>query len=187
MLESILVAATRVFAQKGYEASTMTEIAEAAGVAIGSLYQYVPTKDELAQRVMSRKSGEIAAYLDARLLALSSLPPAEAVPRAVRMVIEGHRMHARLPNLPFHQVDGEGTLSGLRDLERRVSIGLRVYLEAHRSEIGPKDLDLLAVLLIHMTDAAVHAAMARDPAWLESDALATELTKLWLAYLVQSG
>ena len=51
---ALLDAAAAVFAEKGYEAATMTEIAERAGAAIGSLYQFFPSKEALAEALFDR-------------------------------------------------------------------------------------------------------------------------------------
>lgn len=45
---ALLASGAAVFAEKGIEAATMTEIAARAGASIGSLYQFFPTKDLLA-------------------------------------------------------------------------------------------------------------------------------------------
>ena len=45
----LLEAAAKVFARKGYDAATMTEIAAEAHSSIGSLYQFFPTKPLLAE------------------------------------------------------------------------------------------------------------------------------------------
>jgi AcrR family transcriptional regulator len=45
--EQILNAALEAFARKGYAAATVPEIAQAAGVAIGTIYIYHPSKREL--------------------------------------------------------------------------------------------------------------------------------------------
>ena len=49
-VESILVAAARILAERGYLATTTNDVADAAGVSIGSLYQYFPNKDSLLVR-----------------------------------------------------------------------------------------------------------------------------------------
>ena len=49
---SLLEADTACFVEKGYDAATMTEIAARAGASIGSLYQFFPTKEALAQALM---------------------------------------------------------------------------------------------------------------------------------------
>jgi AcrR family transcriptional regulator len=48
----LLAAAATVFAEKGYEAATMTEIALRAGAPIGSLYQFFPDKGVLADTLV---------------------------------------------------------------------------------------------------------------------------------------
>jgi AcrR family transcriptional regulator len=50
----LLSAAAQVFAEKGYEAATMTEIAARAGAPIGSLYQFFPAKEALADTLVQR-------------------------------------------------------------------------------------------------------------------------------------
>ena len=51
---ALLDAGAAVFAEKGYESATMTEIAERAGAAIGSLYQFFPSKEALAEALFDR-------------------------------------------------------------------------------------------------------------------------------------
>ena len=51
---ALLDAAAAVFAEKGYAGATMTEIAERAGAAIGSLYQFFPSKEALAEALFDR-------------------------------------------------------------------------------------------------------------------------------------
>ena len=49
----ILAAAMRVFEASGYTATTVEAIAEAAGVAKGSIYNYFPSKHELFQQIFA--------------------------------------------------------------------------------------------------------------------------------------
>jgi AcrR family transcriptional regulator len=46
-LERILFAATKLFAEQGYAATTTTQVARAAGIGTGSLFLYVPSKEHL--------------------------------------------------------------------------------------------------------------------------------------------
>lgn len=61
----LLQAATAVFAEKGYEAATMTEIAARAGAPIGSLYQFFPLKAALADTLVQDYAALLAADLQA--------------------------------------------------------------------------------------------------------------------------
>lgn len=58
----IRAAALRLFRDKGYDATTTREVAERAGIAAGTLFLYVKTKEELLDFVFA---GEIAAVVDA--------------------------------------------------------------------------------------------------------------------------
>ena len=53
-VESLLEAAAAVFMERGYDAATMTEVAARAQASIGSLYQYFPAKDTLAEALLAR-------------------------------------------------------------------------------------------------------------------------------------
>src|SRR5260370_10987245 len=59
----LLQAAAEVFAEKGYEAATMTEIAARARAPIGSLYQFFPAKEALADMLVQNFVALLAADL----------------------------------------------------------------------------------------------------------------------------
>jgi AcrR family transcriptional regulator len=97
-VEVILAAAARVFARAGYAATTTNHVAAKAGVSIGSLYEYFPSKDAIlvalvvrhlddAERELGRAVGEIG---DA-LLSLE-----DTIGLLVRTMVE---LHARDPGL----------------------------------------------------------------------------------------
>jgi AcrR family transcriptional regulator len=63
LVESILIAATRIFGTEEYRSATTNRIAELAGVSIGSLYQYFPNKDALISSIVSRHvDGQLTAF-----------------------------------------------------------------------------------------------------------------------------
>ena len=65
-VERILDAAAHVFAERGYAATT-NQVAEQAGLSIGSLYQYFRDKDELLVALYDRHLGDIRSrILDTR-------------------------------------------------------------------------------------------------------------------------
>ncbi|HEY2679031.1 MAG TPA: TetR/AcrR family transcriptional regulator [Steroidobacteraceae bacterium] len=56
----LLEAAADVFAERGFEAATMTEIAARADAPIGSLYQFFPSKEALADTLLENYARLIA-------------------------------------------------------------------------------------------------------------------------------
>src|SRR6201995_6092610 len=52
--ERLLAEATRLFAERGYDRTSVQEIVEAAGVTKGALYHYFGSKEDLLQEVYAR-------------------------------------------------------------------------------------------------------------------------------------
>ena len=52
--QRLLAAATRLFAEQGYDRTSVQEIVEAAGVAKGALYHYFGSKEDLLQEIYAR-------------------------------------------------------------------------------------------------------------------------------------
>lgn len=57
--ERIERAAIRVFTRQGFHGTSVRDLAEAAGVSMGNLYNYYPTKDDLFRRVIERFESKI--------------------------------------------------------------------------------------------------------------------------------
>lgn len=53
-VETILAAASEIFAEKGVGASTMAEVAARSATHVGSLYRFFPTKEALADALLER-------------------------------------------------------------------------------------------------------------------------------------
>ncbi len=72
--EAILDAAEPVFAEGGYDETRVSEVADAAGVSVGTLYGVVGSKAELYAAVLSRRLPELLTVArEAALLGRSSL------------------------------------------------------------------------------------------------------------------
>jgi len=82
----ILAAARRLMEQKGLDSLTMDEIAQAAGVAKGTLYLYFQSKDELIQALLSQVAEAMARDLETVLAAPES--PPEKLRRAVTLLLQ---------------------------------------------------------------------------------------------------
>jgi AcrR family transcriptional regulator len=57
----LLEAAAAIFAEVGFEAATMRDIAERAGASIGSLYQFYRNKDVVARAIKTQYCQEVKA------------------------------------------------------------------------------------------------------------------------------
>ena len=83
-IELILDAAAHVFADVGYEAATTNSIAARADISPGSLYQFFPNKEAIAEALAARYVAELEAMHDVALdPSLADLPLEEMLDRVV--------------------------------------------------------------------------------------------------------
>ena len=76
-LAGFLEAAAELFAEVGYEAATMTAIAERSGSSIGALYNYFPDKQSIAFTLVKQYSQELEALWKPLMERAKTLPHAE--------------------------------------------------------------------------------------------------------------
>lgn len=84
--QEILAATRRLMEQGGVDAITMDEIAQAAGVAKGTIYLYFQSKDELIQALLSQVGESIALDLEALLDKPDS--PREKLKRVIIVLLD---------------------------------------------------------------------------------------------------
>ncbi|HML31089.1 MAG TPA: helix-turn-helix domain-containing protein, partial [Hyphomicrobium sp.] len=79
---ALLEAAAAAIAEKGYDGTTMAEVAARAGAQIGSLYRFFPNKDVLANALIERfhaRAGELFDVIDQQSATLSVAAFADAL------------------------------------------------------------------------------------------------------------
>ncbi|HLO04961.1 MAG TPA: TetR/AcrR family transcriptional regulator [Symbiobacteriaceae bacterium] len=61
--EAVLAAALRLFTERGYEATSVPQIATAAGVGVGTIYRYFAAKEVLVNELFRTWKGQLLAAL----------------------------------------------------------------------------------------------------------------------------
>jgi len=84
----LLDASALLFAKSGYDATTMTQIAQRAGASIGSLYQFFPCKEALAEALFSRYVQRAASLLEDLVKRAPGLSPKRLADLLVDLMLE---------------------------------------------------------------------------------------------------
>ncbi len=84
MREKILEAAEKIFSEKGYYDTKVYQIAEAAGVSVGTIYRFYDSKEELYAEVIKTKLKELERQVNR---AIRGKEPKEALEAYVETVI----------------------------------------------------------------------------------------------------
>src|SRR5262245_49298429 len=85
----VLAVARRLYARKGYQRTAMVEIARAAELAVGTLYQLFPSKEAILRGLLEERLDELIARVRA------SLAMEEDVRGQIRRIVETHLEFAR--------------------------------------------------------------------------------------------
>lgn len=150
-VEALLTAAAGLFAEKGYQATTMTEIAAAAGASIGSLYQFFPSKPVLAEALLQGYLQQLHQALDRIEAELDGLDAA-ALAAALLALMLGLLRDRNLALLMLEAVDDAVSLrqQWRMELRQRLADLLRGWrLAAPRAEWMP-----VAIVVLQLMKAA---------------------------------
>lgn len=181
-VEAILEATARVFLREGYDRTSTNKIARAAGVSVGSLYQYFPSKEALAAALIDRHMAEMEGLL-AVSPELAQRPLAEIARHVVRGMLAAHQVHPRLHHILMDQVPRVGRLEKSRDLDARACQLVRGLLELKRGELRSVDLDLATFVITSTVEAITHKATMEHPEYIADPRLEEEIVQLVLRYL----
>lgn len=183
-VDAILTATARILVSEGYDTASTNRIAELAGVSIGSLYQYFPSKEAIVAALIERHTSEMISLIEAKIAAFSDAPLEVALHELVKACIEVNAIgDPKLHKVLIEKVPRVGQLERVTDVEKHITFIIRTYLKKKRNEIQPKNLDLAAFILEHTIESLIHAAAIKNPELLVDGQLEQEITNLLLSYL----
>jgi AcrR family transcriptional regulator len=172
--------------KEGYDRASTNRIAEVAGVSIGSLYQYFPSKEALVAAVVDRHTQELSEVTRNALVKVAARPIEVAAREFVSVAIDAHRVNPKLHGVLAEQIPRVGRLENIEANVRDGYALVRGYLEAHRDEIDVADLDLAAFVVVTVVEALTHAAVLRRPDILadkKAQRFVDDVTRLVVRYL----
>ncbi len=181
-VRAIVTAAARILARDGYEKTNVNHVAELAGVSIGSLYQYFPSKEALVAEVAREHSRQMIRVFEDGLADVALLPMPDAVRGVVTRSVRAFRLDARLRAVILDELPV--SLYDTHEFDAMFDEALRFYLDFHRDRIRPTNMDLAALVLRCAVEAvASRSALRGDP----PDEVIEELTRLVHGYLAREG
>jgi AcrR family transcriptional regulator len=182
-VETILEGAARVLARVGLERATTDRIARAAGISVGSLYQYYANKEAIVAALIERHFDRVMRVFRDHVAESTSRSLPDAVAHVVRSMIAAQCVDADLHRVLDEQVPKVGQLPKLRTLRAEAATLIRAFLESRKRELAVRDLDLAAFLIVHSVDSLVSIGVNEAPEYLAGERLQHEITALVTRYL----
>jgi AcrR family transcriptional regulator len=175
---ALLQAASACFVEKGYAGTTMTEVAARAGSAIGSLYQFFPTRELLAQALLDDCTGDLYARLQRLAAQAAAMETDRLAATLIRLLVDFRRRHpafvTRIESAPIP------TAQALV-VRRRVRAELQAVLERHAPHRSARELHAAAVVAQQLMKAAV--AVNAEPGMPGRQAALAQLRRALQLYL----
>ena len=162
-VQRMLDACAELVDQVGYEALTTTMLAERAGVAIGSVYQFFPDKRAIVQALTQRN---LEAYLE-RITARFANDRFghwwDVVDAGIDEYIDMHRNVPGFRTLHFGDVVDVHLLDEDRDNNSVIASALTALLASTFSIENTERVDFSLMIAVETADALIKLAFRRDP------------------------
>lgn len=183
-VEAVIEAGARILSEQGWAGFNTNKVADAAGVSIGSLYQYFPDKLSLVGAIRRR---HIDDSLDAVRSALAKTHSvAGFVEILVTNIIAAHSIHPGLHRVLLDEAPG---LEAYHDQNSQIEAQyLSLFTQAatiYGSQNEDTSASAIGLVISDAIDGVIHNAARRGR--LREPALRSELVRLICAYLADRG
>lgn len=179
-VKAITSAAARVLGDRGWAGFTTNEVAEVAGVSIGSLYQYFPDKRSLTEAVRREHLDDVLGVM--RQTADGTRSLRRRVIDLVDGLIAAHSVHPRLHRVLLDEAPRHiAPDTSLDALESEYMGRYQALVAACSRSRDTGDGELVAQVLSDAIDGVIHNAACRGT--LQSPKLKGELVEMVCAYL----
>lgn len=186
-VEVILKAAAQVFARRGYAGGTTNHIAERAGVSIGTLYEYFPSKDALLVALLESHIREGEAVLERAAAEIVRRPRTlvESIRFVVTAMVELHAHDRELHRVLFEEAPLPRRLRQLlAEVEERVTERVEMLLRSE-PEVAVSDPELAAAIVVKTVEALTHKLVLHGERDLDLAAYIEEIVRLVTSYLTR--
>jgi AcrR family transcriptional regulator len=185
-VNALVEATARILVKDGFNKASTNRIAEVAGVSVGSLYQYFPSKEALVAAVIESHQQEIMQTVRSELAGVLDQPVEKAVRKLISVAVKAHRVDPELHRVLAEQIPRVGKLEKLESFNSENYTLFRTYLESHRDELLVDDLELASFVCVTSIEALTHNAVLHYSKILSDEAmeaLTNEAARLVIRYL----
>lgn len=183
-VENIVGATAHILEKDGFEKISTNRIAEKAGVSIGSLYQYFPTKEAIFSFMMERYVRSQTEMVDKILLERKQ---SRDLKETIRIIISAI-MESKIKQSRFQKMFAEKVLSfaGYESLQKQDDHLIALfekYLEPFESEVRKDNLDISLYFVIQSVKVLPIAILYQNRIKLQDPRVTDELVELVYRYM----
>lgn len=181
-VDAILEGAARILARDGWTKASTNRIAEAAGVSVGSLYQYFPSKEAIAVELLKRYRERLLSTVTQRLAQGGQVTFESAMALLLETLFLAEGIDPQLHRVLIEQVLRTHARGEMQGFEDRLEVIVAEALEAAAPSVRTANPRLAATVVVRSVLSLVHAVVVDRPD-LDRREVAAEVTKLVTRYL----
>lgn len=181
---AIVEAAARILSDQGWAGFTTNKVAEAAGVSIGSYYQYFPDKHSLIEAILDRH------FDDCRLVMKNALEGEKSLSLFVEELIDGiiaiHSVNAGLHRVLLDEAPRSETFRDPHSAFEREYLGyFRTAITKYRTRAGTASDRTVGMIVSDAIDGVVHNAARRGTVQMVE--VRNELVRMITSYMANAS
>lgn len=178
-VDDVLEAVELVVKRHGTQAITTNRIAEAAGVSVGSLYQYFPNKRAIFTALHDRHIDDVRQVIEQTTAAFASAPLEDFTRELVQGLVNAHAKGAELHEIVSSAVP-ESALGFKNALHHTFG---RVLSLTDQDRYSLDETERMLFVLPRIVESLVHGATYQAPAALSRDGAGSEAIRTILVYV----
>lgn len=159
----MLDACAELLDEIGYEALSTTRIAERAGVAIGSVYQFFPDKRAITQALTRRNVELLISRVGRRFLSEDYRGWWDAIDAIIDEYVNMHRSVPGFCSLQFGDIVDQNLLDPVSDNTTVIAGRLRSLLLNEYGLADSEEFDVAVLVAIEAGDSVLKLAFRHDP------------------------
>ena len=185
-VNAVLEATARILTEQGLDRLTTNAVAELAGVSVGSIYQYFPSKEALVAELRSRHEREIGEVLEVAVKSCEGLGFEDSLRVVVLANVEAHARESKLHYLLTERYADVGFEINERQPRFKFAGGESNPIVQHLRDT--QDIPLARAKIIGqlcgvIVESMTHAGVVHQQPHLPNEVLVEEIVAAVLGYL----
>lgn len=186
-VDALLQATAELLEEQGYARLTTNHVAQRAGVSIGSLYQYFPSKEALCHVLAERHFQHYAQRYLERLDALATAPVETQVRALVQLNFEIARQEPGMARGLYAELSRIGGLDPLQRMRQAIAQALESRYRVLPAPWRTAHPDMVAFIITVACSALVGETVMCKPQWLSDADYIEQVTQMVLGYYQRLG
>ncbi len=182
-VDLIFQATTQLLEKDGFEKTSTNKIAEKAGISIGSLYQYFPTKDAILSAMMKAYVERHTAMIQKKMEARKNESLREVIRGLVSIIIEDKKKEVRFNKMFAQKMFGYNFMDLMQQQDATLIELSKLHLKPFENEIRDENIELALYMVIQTMKIVPAALIFQTRFKLDDPKVVDELSLMFYQYL----